>query len=160
MYMPCCMNHSVAITTTVLFLRTPSIRRDAVMTDLRSAFSASVCNTRSSSHLISPALLQHQHFTKTNLLKNNNDIIITHVPRAGVLQWWWMCNVNQIYLHTVIRFLLSTALIRATAFLRAPLNPRFNDAMIAVYFLTSFFLFWCFGSVSSWLTLTGAIELE
>lgn len=43
------------------------------------------------------------------------------------------------YLHTVIRFLLSTALIRATAFLRAPLNPRFNDAMIAVYFLTSFF---------------------
>lgn len=48
--------------------------------------------------------------------------------------------VVRFYLHTVIRFLLSTALIRAAVFLRAPLNPMFNDAMIAVYFLTSFSL--------------------
>lgn len=58
--------------------------------DDRSQISASVCTVQ---YIISSPLLQHQHFTKTNLLKYINDIIIiTHVPRAGVLQWWWMCS--------------------------------------------------------------------
>lgn len=48
----------------------------------------------------------------------------------------YQCNesherVRASYLHTVIKFRLSTAPFLAVAFFRAPLNPRLGDAMPA-----------------------------
>lgn len=61
--------------------------------------------------------------------------------------------VIRFYLHTVIRFLLSTARIRAAAFLRAPLNPRFIDAMIVSFWCTAVYILTSFSLLMLWISL-------
>lgn len=129
--------------------------------DDRSQISASARAARTSSHLPCSSISNLQQQKNHTLLKKN--IYQWHHHTCSV-----RCNDDEcviiFYLHTVSRFLLSTALIRATAFLRAPLKPRFNDAMIvsfwctAVYFLSSFSLLMLW--LSLWLTLTWAIEMQ
>lgn len=117
------------------------------MTDLRTALLCAV------HHLIYPD--PASAICKNKLATTKNNDIITHVlcRRYAAVSVSDDDCVIRFYLHTVIRFLLSTARIRAAAFLRAPLNPRFIDAMIVSFWCTEGYILTSFSLLMLWISL-------